>query len=138
MIDQLSQYKSENGHILVPSRHGDLGAFLAKARKEYKNKTIDEELMVALDDLGVDWDVSATAQWHNKYYQLKKFKESYGHCNIGRAEVEKDASLKTMKRWISAQRTAYNDGKLSNNKVNLLDDIGFSWSVTLGRRVNGK
>lgn len=134
MIDQLTLYKSENGNTLVPCRHGKLGDFVLKVRKDYRNKTIDENLKSALDSMDFEWDVNADAQWNSKYQQLKRFHTTHMHCDIGRAEVAKDTNLKPLKRWISTQRTAYKDKKLTVDKEALLEAIGFSWEATRGRK----
>jgi hypothetical protein len=57
--------------------------------------------------------------------ELAAFKKRHGHCRVPVAS--KDCS--SLARWVVAQRYARRKGKLSAERVQRLDKLGFSWDV---------
>ncbi|KAJ8605461.1 hypothetical protein CTAYLR_003318 [Chrysophaeum taylorii] len=73
---------------------------------------------------GVAWGLSAPVvphreRWAERYKALVAYEASHGHC------WPSDAKLS---RWIRAQREKYRNGKLSAERVELLESLGVSWS----------
>ena len=56
----------------------------------------------------------------------EKFKEKYGHCIVRKNHKSGDLNLGA---WIGSQRRAKASGSLSAEKLRMLNDIGFVWSV---------
>ncbi|MCW5213586.1 Helicase associated domain protein, partial [Desulfobulbus sp. TB] len=75
-----------------------------------------------LDNLCSSWDV-----WFGK---LKAFQERFGHCNVAIGWKEDPA----LASWISGQRTGKKKGKLSSERIRLLDDLGFVWDFQAQKR----
>jgi hypothetical protein len=57
------------------------------------------------------------------FSKLVRFKEEHGHCNVP-FEWSKDPGLG---RWVGAQRSNYSCGKLSLDKVERFEALGFEW-----------
>jgi len=101
-----------------------------------------------LEELGFVW--SLRDDWQRHYEELTRYREEHGHCNVP-ARYEKNRKLGI---WVSAQRQQYKlmksqpDSKarrsapLTQERINLLNDLGFSWSIrsrdTLGESWNQK
>ena len=57
----LTAYKAEHGHVRVPKRFQTkdgftLGSWVGSRRKEYKNRTLSQERIDALEEVGFIWD----------------------------------------------------------------------------------
>jgi len=62
--------------------------------------------------------------WELKYLELVQFKKIYGHCLVPREE-----HYLNLNRWVSEQRSRNKKGGLIGQQQDLLNDIGFVWSL---------
>lgn len=69
-----------------------------------------------LEGLYSSWDV-----WYGK---LKAFKERFGHCNVETGWKEAPA----LAGWVGAQRMRRKKGMLYEERIRLLDELGFVWN----------
>lgn len=83
--------------------------------EEVTTKLIQRELVEAIVD-------ELTDTFHRNYGLLKDYKAAEGHCDVPRKHEE-------LGTWVHWQRTEKATGKLSDERVALLDAIGFSWVV---------
>ena len=104
---------------------------MREVRKKKKRGTFEEFLIRDLDDLGFDWELDSSVMWDRSFEQLKCYKKSNGHCVVGRSDGEKYSVLK---RWVSAQRAAFGSGKLSEERIQALNELGFQWVAPRGRK----
>ena len=63
--------------------------------------------------------------WYEKYLLLKEYKKEHGNCLVPNSFVYGD-DIK-LGKWVSEQRTRYKRGRLSQNRREMLDALGFSW-----------
>jgi len=73
-------------------------------------------------------------KWVDNLQKLKEFKIKHGHCNP--SQVAKDPSEKKLGVFLNAQRVLYKGRlihgrfiKLSDEKIELLNDVGISWNT---------
>jgi hypothetical protein len=72
-------------------------------------------------------------RWERRLDDLRAFQAEYGHCNVPQ-KYEPDRSLAV---WVNNCRRLRKMGKLSEERVRNLDDLGFCWSLRtrrVGRR----
>ena len=62
--------------------------------------------------------------WYEKYLMLEEYKKKHGNCLVPRSHLIGDVKLG---RWVHDQRQLYKKGKLSANRREKLDALGFSW-----------
>ena len=62
--------------------------------------------------------------WHEKYLLLKEYKKEHGNCLVPPSHQFGEAKLGV---WVNTQRQLYKKGKLSSNRREMLDALGFSW-----------
>ena len=89
-------------------------------------------------DYGVSWEYHLVStllqfelcivQFTSQYYfiiqeELKAYKNEYGNCNVPTV-YEANPSFGT---WVSTQRTQYNKGALSRERMQQLNDLEFEW-----------
>lgn len=124
------EYEEENGHLRVPASYEcddgfPLGAWIESLRRSYKNGSLSEDMVEALDKLGMVWsfkDMEVPAKWLESYEMLKLYREEYGNVLVPQAYEVDDYKLGI---WVSNQRS----GELNEKQVELLDEIGFVWDV---------
>ena len=135
----LRRYFDEHGDLKIPANYVVNGVWLArwfteqKARLNGKStgrsgekKTLTEEQAKRLMSLGVQKNVlNNDVLWQEQYVCAKEFFEKNGHLNIPKNYVSE--SGKSVGRWLAIQRKYKNDGKLSDERIALLDEIGMIW-----------
>lgn len=124
MIHALKEFKKENGHANVPNvyrKDPKLANFCIARRMEYKSGTIKPERKQELDKIGFMWE-PYEASWFEKLKELIKYKERFGDTLVPR-KYEDNA----LYGWVRGQRTHYKSGKLSQERIDLLNEIEFIW-----------
>ena len=116
---QLKQYITKNGNTKVPIDHPSLGIWVSRQRQQKTKGRLPKERVRLLDEVGFIWDHLAY-EWKEKYLELKEFIDHNQDANL----PGKGTSLGD---WMVSQRKAKREGKLSNERIQLLDKIGFSW-----------
>jgi superfamily II DNA or RNA helicase len=125
MIDQLKEFKSQNGNCRVPTNSKEfksLGIWVANVRSRYIKRTLSPEKITELENLEFEWNPISKA-WDKMYEALKAYKELYGHCRV--ATTSKTHGK--LGRWVSTQRKDFQKHQLSQDKINKLNHLGFEW-----------
>ena len=123
MFVLLIKYKANNGHCNVPKVHKEdnknLGHWLNKQRQAKKKQTLNTERKRQLEDLGVVWE--STKSWDDMFLRLTQYKANNLHCKVPQVHKEDGENLGY---WLKNQRQANKKGKLDNNKIRQLVDLG--------------
>ncbi len=121
----LQKFKEKTGHCNVPqgdSENKILGGWVTFQRSQYFNQKVSADRIAMLEEIGFSWD-PRNAAWEEMYLATCKFKEINGHCNIP-PKYSKDQQLG---RWVDKQRARYKEQKLTKERLERLEKIGFSW-----------
>jgi len=62
--------------------------------------------------------------WEENFLKLKTFKEINGHCRVNVAK-------KSLNNWVRRQRSIFHKGKMSQDRIQKLDALGFEWKGQL-------
>ena len=121
MYEYLLEFKSKNGHCIVPQKEGpyNLGQWLNTQRRMDKAGKLSLERTEKLEQIGVIWDVYEY-QWNTMFQRLLEFKEEYGHCDV---PVSYQQDEKGLGSWLANQRRFYRDGQLHPTRQHLLKEI---------------
>ncbi|CAB9523859.1 helicase [Seminavis robusta] len=60
--------------------------------------------------------------WWNKFSELQDFHKENGHCNVPKSQGKLGA-------WVSTQKRFYNSGRLSDERIQTLEGLGFLWNA---------
>lgn len=125
------QYKETYGELNVPSGYSSddgykLGAWIANQRTRSKNGRLTEEQREKLEEIGMQWAVLAD-RWQIGYEHAKAYFEKSGALNVPSKYVCSDGFA--LNNWIVTQRKAYKDGKLTHQRIRLLQGIGMIWNA---------
>mmetsp|Transcript_14421 Transcript_14421/g.30274 ORF Transcript_14421/g.30274 Transcript_14421/m.30274 type:complete len:320 (-) Transcript_14421:344-1303(-) len=142
-FNQLLQYKRETGTCNVPqiyTKNSSLGNWVSTQRVLYRNGKMPDERKERLNGIGFEWtrDKSKCAQlidgvminnfdelWEHRFQQLVAYKEAKGDCCVPQF-YPANTSLGI---WVDAQRVRQRNGKLSQERIDRLNTVGFTWSV---------
>ncbi len=80
-----------------------------------------------MSEIGFIWNL-LDAAWEEQFAELLKFKDQHGHCNV----ADRCSENPRLGRWVSKQRSALKKGTLSEEKIRLLNSIGFEWELVVG------
>ncbi|MET9776326.1 Helicase associated domain protein [Streptomyces sp. NPDC006367] len=128
-------FRDALGHVSIPTDHVTssglrLGAWWTKQRVAHNAGELLEERRQRLEQIGMVWD-QFDASWTTTYEVVKRIATEQGHFVI-------DASVKSphgviVANWCEAQRARRRQGKLSEQREQLLEAIGFPWDRSQDR-----
>ena len=125
---ELTNYKVENGDCNVPTKQGPLGEWVSRQRQSYKKGILAQERIDLLESIDFTWEAIDEA-WMARFDELVDFKNDNGDCNV-------PSSQGPLGRWVSEQRSNYKKGKLSQERIDFLESIGFEWILREPIRTN--
>lgn len=121
----LCDYKAEHGDCMVPHdfMYGErnLGNWVGSQRMLYKDGHLPQVKIEKLNELDFVW-VLNEERWMDGYRTLVEFKEMHGDCNIPTGFILNGRNLES---WTNAQRQAFKNNALSEEKIGLLFEIDF-------------
>eukprot|EP00956_Cyclotella_meneghiniana_P008816 scaffold12086_cov66-Cyclotella_meneghiniana.AAC.4 len=154
---ELQQYKKVHGVTLVRQKfkkNQSLGRWVNNQRTECKNGRLSQERIDALNKIGFVWQPQEDLWW-DLYEELLQYKKCHGDTRVPRGyevnpplgdfhqsrydeliEYKKDhgntlvpQENSSLGKWVNKQRIACRAGKLSKERLDALNTIGFVWDV---------
>ncbi len=122
MYERLIEYK-EREERWPQAAEGKLGNWCNTQRIARKKGTLSEDY-ISQHRIGFEWEVQ-DSRWMNCFEELKAFMAIEHRCPK-RGENK-------LNIWCNTQRQARKKGLLSNERIRLLDSIGFWWEQDLIR-----
>lgn len=120
--------KDENGYLL--------GIWITTQRQAYEKGKILPERKKLLAQIGMRFDIKDNDEiWTQIYTLAKNHFEKYGSLERITSRyktlngVVEDKKGYSLGEWFNRQRKAYKKGKLSKEKIELLDQIGMVWEI---------
>ena len=127
MFAELEKYKENYGNCNVPSSWQEnkvLASWVVRQRKKFRNDKLSDDCIELLEYIGFMWNPHE-ANWEEMFDALIEYKKDHGDCNVPSTWKEN----KQLARWTTKQRQKYRDGKLSDDRIKRLEDIGFEWNI---------
>ena len=122
---ELVRFHAEHGHSQVPIRYQknpSLALWVANIRHRPQSQT--KERLRKLKALGFHWEPFAET-WEEHYQSLEKYAKRYDDTLV----PAKWSKNPTLGGWVVGQRQARKFGKLDEDKIQRLDELGFVWDV---------
>eukprot|EP00522_Entomoneis_paludosa_P001610 CAMPEP_0172471124 /NCGR_PEP_ID=MMETSP1065-20121228/67655_1 /TAXON_ID=265537 /ORGANISM="Amphiprora paludosa, Strain CCMP125" /LENGTH=965 /DNA_ID=CAMNT_0013229211 /DNA_START=275 /DNA_END=3172 /DNA_ORIENTATION=+ len=126
--EELKDYRDKHGHCNVPAgypENRELAHWVTEQRykKKHNDAGFSKERIQLLNDLGFEWVRVGDVVWMKTYKEVKAFYDTYGHINfLSEGDTEE---LQFCHSWIKRQRNDYNSSKLSDEHIDLLNEVGF-------------
>jgi hypothetical protein len=160
MFERAKQFKAKHGHCWIPLNNNskrsatrnhdddDLRRWARTQRASYSSSnlqkrssssddrdeerplfTLPAERIALLNSIGFIWDYREI-QWWYLYNELVNFKSETGHTQVPAASRKNQA----LASWVRTQRRNFTQRKLSQERLEALNRIGFEFNVKPGRR----
>ncbi len=123
----LNSFKKVNGHCNVPAIYFEnqtLATWVSVQRRAFKKGLLSLMQLEKLNSIGFVWDI-LSAVWEENFLLLNSFKEANGHCNVPARYLENQI----LATWICTQRYDYKKHRMSQDRINKLNSIGFIWDL---------
>ena len=123
--NELKQLKTANGNCTVPTSH-TLAGWVKYQRKQYRKGQLSFDRVQRLSDLGFSFSPKGDkeSKWEKRFNELKQFNAANGNFTV----PKKSLTHKELRRWVAYNRERYRKGLLSDDRTQLLNDLGFTWS----------
>jgi len=131
---ELLRYKQAHGNCDVPNRWKEdpkLGKWVSSQRLLKQQGELSRERMWMLEEIGFNWGIrsrGAIKPWEARYAELLRYKQAHGNCDVPNRWKE-DPKLG---KWVSIQRQLKQQGKLSQERMRKLEEMGFNWGANRG------
>ncbi|MBF8981938.1 Helicase associated domain protein [Lutibacter sp. B2] len=117
-------HQERNNHIRISNKENyKLYEWVNRLRK-YK-EFLSNEIINKLDEIGFDWDPQKTA-WMKKFFELKQYKKVSDNIEIS---LDKNVRKKNILLYLWVRELRENIKKLTEEQVDLLNSIGFVWTL---------
>lgn len=129
ILEELTIYHKQHGDCFVPfghSKHNHVTNELLELARLHRRRRLSPRLIEELNKLGMRWEIH-DLKWHIYYSSLKYCRATYGHLNVPE-DWSKYRGVNFIS-WCRQQRLAKHEGRLEQEKVKLLEQIGFSWEA---------
>ena len=120
-FNELVQYKAKHGNCNVPQKQGTLGTWVCSQRVAYKAGSLAQGRIDRLNSIGFSWVMAkggSKGDWETRFKELVQYKTKHGDCNIPFRQGQ-------LGGWVGRQRNTHKEGKLSHDRIDRLNAIGF-------------
>lgn len=143
MYKQLEDHLAKTGSANVPQVYPvnqKLAWWVTTQRRNRRRGRLTTEQIALLDGLNLNWQPMQGLQkkarsdsrsgehvfhklWLKRFEELVRYKVEHGNCRVpsGWSQNQKVAN------WVGVQRSAYRRAKLSPDRIQMLETIGFDW-----------
>jgi superfamily II DNA or RNA helicase len=124
---KMKVFKKENGHCRVPkgcSKDPKLSMWVQEQRTLFAGNKLRKERENLLLEIGFSFNPDEDL-WNNQFEKLKNYKTEHGDTNVTQSYT-KDSALGS---WVNTQRVYFRKGKLDNDKIKALNEVGFVWEL---------
>lgn len=101
----------------------DINKWMKNQRTYYRGQKLSPDKITKLNNIGFVWDILET-QWMFMYNELKDYKNKTGSIQIPK-ESQSHPNRPKLYNWIMVQRGSWKKGTLSEEQIDLLNQLGF-------------
>jgi len=133
-FEELKRYKAKHGTIDIPASdksNASLAEWITLQRRYQRDKTLKKDRYEKLKELGLVFGGNSRHRnsWESQYQDIVVFKEEHGHLKIP-TNYERNPSLYY---WIGTQRQSYKHGKLPEERIEKLIELGVDLEIQKSR-----
>ena len=134
-FQHLKEFISEKGidaitNSVVCDDGYNLGSWFSNCKYKYKIGKLAKKHITHFQQLGISFE--AVDSWEERYQELKSYLKEYNVTSVPKGTIDKNGY--DLYYWVSDQRRAYKSGKLTQEQMQKLDDIGYPFYADSGSR----
>jgi len=145
-VEQLKEFKETHGHVHVKNADDkNLSQFCQDIRsgrqKPGTGISITVERSKALDELGFEWDLEATANkvlFEQRIEELKVYKEIHGHVNVKPGHDLSDFCNNIRGARRHPNKPGTGGLAITEERIKALDKLGFKWVLEATPKLSAK
>ena len=99
---------------------------------DYRNGKLAKKHITHFQHLGISFE--AVDSWEERYQELEAYLKERSEKYVPKGTIDKNGY--DLYYWVSDQRRAYKSGKLTQEQMQKLDDIGYPFYADSGSRQN--
>ena len=125
-FQKLQAFHKKNGHFRVSADRPDerkLERWVNAQREAYRQGRLSKARCNRLQSIGFIWD-PIPCRWETQYAALQKFHRQHGHCLV----AQRDPENYVLGRWVCLQRKRFRQKRLSIDRQQRLNALGFVWT----------
>jgi hypothetical protein len=145
-FNELAKFKMMNAHCNVPRRYKlnpKLGVWVCSLRQQMTRGTLNKAKIERLNQIGFQWritvikgaqinpQITKADTWNERLNLLISFKTAHGHFKVPSVH-------RKLSKWVQAQRRQRKLGKLSKDREDKLNNVGFDWKHNRQTILGGK
>lgn len=119
----LKAYKRKHGNCDVPQRYlpnPQLRKWVDNQRS--RKEQLSEDRVQRLEELEFNWG-RTNLSWEERFKELKSYQRKHGHCSV----PKQYAANPQLAIWVDTQRVSHKKGKISDERAECLEELGFQW-----------
>lgn len=136
------EYYLEHGNLKIPFRYSflkdgiiiNLGTWVMAQRQGYLKGTLSKERIDLLNEIGMAWKINNTYSWEYMYNLAKDYYLENNKLFSSTYKININDKNVLLGAWLRNQIKFYNEGKLSIEKIKLLENIGVQWKAEQRKR----
>ena len=136
------EYYLEHGNLKIPFRYSslkdgiiiNLGTWVMAQRQGYLKGTLSKERIDLLNEIGMAWKINNTYSWEYMYNLAKDYYLENNKLFSTTYKININDKNVLLGVWLRNQIKFYNEGKLSIEKIKLLENIGVQWKAEQRKR----
>ncbi|WP_083933985.1 helicase associated domain-containing protein [Sciscionella marina] len=129
MAQAAQNYRDAHGDLKVPRdyvAHGvKLAGWLRAQRARYREGNLTDEQITIFETLGLHFS-QHTKTWERNFEAASWYRTSFGNLDV--PFLYRTPSGVGLGSWLCHQREHYRAGKLSDEQIAALDELGMAWS----------
>ena len=128
--EDLLKFQKNTGKIYPSPQDGNakLYHWCKNQRRFYKNASLPENRKKMLEDIGFKW-VTTNVSFDQRLRQLVEYSQIHGTLHVSQVKHDKASKEHKLSRWVNEMRRLYNENRLSLERINKLNKIGFVWNM---------
>ena len=120
----LLAYKSPLGNYNVSKSYNlQLSHWINRQRQLKRKDELNAEKTERLETIGFSWN-PIEDRWNRMFEALQQYKSNNGDCDVPQSYPPNQK----LGHWVGTQRIAKKSDKLSSDKIQKLNHLGFSWT----------
>jgi superfamily II DNA or RNA helicase len=124
MYEKLLIFYNEYNDTNVPRTYNHkLWLWIGTQRSFYSQNRLTKDRIQKLEELNFAWNL-IEENWRNMFKLLEEYYKKFGDTNVTRKYENKE-----LFRWVAVQRRNYLNDKLSQDRIDCLNNINFMWSI---------
>lgn len=101
-----------------------LGRWLMRQREIHAEGKLEKSRIDQLEAAGISWESESDENFSRWVHLLREYKNRYGHCRV---PSKYTSGGKALGNWCHSVRKQYRNGRLPEERIEILNQIGFSW-----------